>query len=121
MGAQQQAPPPNQFSSAIAGTEALPRQLPDGWEMKKSRSTGKVYYVNEKLGVSQFEPPQGSTVKAETKKKTKVATRKPDAPQAIATDKAAVFGVVRAGTANKGRFAKWNRCNALVHAEDEEE
>merc|ERR1712039_650502 len=88
---QQAAPDPN---SSIPGREALSRQLPDGWEMKKSRSTGKVYYVNEKLGVSQFEPPQGSTVKAETKKKTKVATKSKDAPGAIATDKNGVMGLV---------------------------
>lgn len=44
--------------------QALPRQLPEGWEVKQSRSTGKVYYVNEKLGKTQWEPPAGSSAKA---------------------------------------------------------
>jgi len=30
-----------------------------GWEMRTSRSTGQVYYVNKQLGLSQFEPPPG--------------------------------------------------------------
>lgn len=108
-------------NASAPGREGLSRQLPEGWEMKKSRSTGKVYYINEKLGTSQFEPPQGSTVKVEAKKKQKTVSRKTDAPQAIATDKAAVFGVVRAGSASKGRWAKWNKCNEIVHAEDPED
>ncbi|CAE7825406.1 Kpna7, partial [Symbiodinium sp. KB8] len=67
---------PTQVTGPAAVTQALQRQLPDGWEMRKSRSTGKTYYVNEKLGKSQFEPPAGSTIdkKADPKKK-KAATR----------------------------------------------
>jgi len=53
---------PTQVTGPAAVTQALQRQLPDGWEMRKSRSTGKIYYVNEKLGKSQFEPPAGSTI-----------------------------------------------------------
>lgn len=109
-------------AGAVSGREALTRQLPEGWEMKKSRTTGKTYYVNEKLGTSQFEPPHGSTVKAEsTKKKHKSQIPKTDAPSAIKGDKNGVLGLVRASSARTGRFAKWNRCNEMVHAEDEPE
>merc|ERR1712190_525629 len=34
-----------------------PCQLPPGWEMKTSRTTGKIYYANEKFKISQFERP----------------------------------------------------------------
>eukprot|EP00933_Yihiella_yeosuensis_P030790 TRINITY_DN24362_c0_g1_i3.p1 TRINITY_DN24362_c0_g1~~TRINITY_DN24362_c0_g1_i3.p1 ORF type:complete len:265 (+),score=88.76 TRINITY_DN24362_c0_g1_i3:73-795(+) len=37
--------------------EANP-ELPKGWEMRKSKSTGKRYFVNEKLGKTQWTPPE---------------------------------------------------------------
>lgn len=45
--------------------DALPEvSLPVGWEAKVSRSTGRVYYVNRKLGKSQFERPTLASLKA---------------------------------------------------------
>ena len=44
------ATPRQAQAQGVVGTEALPRQLPEGWEMRRSKSTSKVYYVNEKLG-----------------------------------------------------------------------
>lgn len=45
--------------------DALPEvSLPPGWEAKVSRSTGRVYYVNRKLGKSQFERPTIASLKA---------------------------------------------------------
>merc|ERR1712118_160924 len=35
-------------------------QLPPGWEVKKSRSTGQIYYANEVLQTAQFEFPPGT-------------------------------------------------------------
>lgn len=103
--------------SSIQGHEALPRQLPEGWEMKKSRTTGKVYYVNEKLGKSQFEPPMGSTVKAAPqKKKQKTSTRSKDVPDAQVTSMNGVMGVVRATDQNAARWQKWQKCSRIVNA-----
>lgn len=46
--------------------DALPEvSLPVGWEAKVSRSTGRVYYVNRKLGKSQFERPTLASLKAQ--------------------------------------------------------
>ena len=46
--------------------DALPEvSLPVGWEAKVSRSTGRVYYVNRKLGKSQFERPTIASLKAQ--------------------------------------------------------
>ncbi|GLE06274.1 hypothetical protein PINS_up015521 [Pythium insidiosum] len=46
--------------------DALPEvSLPPGWEAKVSRSTGRVYYVNRKLGKSQFERPTIASLKAQ--------------------------------------------------------
>ncbi|RLN50551.1 hypothetical protein BBJ28_00025055, partial [Nothophytophthora sp. Chile5] len=46
--------------------DALPEvPLPVGWEAKVSRSTGRVYYVNRKLGKSQFERPTLASLKAQ--------------------------------------------------------
>lgn len=117
------APAVNQLSasssapSSIQGHQALPRQLPEGWEMKKSRTTGKVYYVNEKLGKSQFEPPMGSTVKAvPQKKKQKASTRPKDLPDAQVTSMNGVMGVVRATDQNTARWQKWQKCSRIVNA-----
>ncbi|RLN92883.1 hypothetical protein BBJ28_00010076, partial [Nothophytophthora sp. Chile5] len=53
--------------------DALPEvPLPVGWEAKVSRSTGRVYYVNRKLGKSQFERPTLASLKAQ-----KLARQKP--------------------------------------------
>lgn len=49
-------------TAAAERAQALPNQLPDGWEMKHSRSSGKVYYVNEKLNKTQWDPPAGFKV-----------------------------------------------------------
>eukprot|EP00931_Biecheleriopsis_adriatica_P084132 TRINITY_DN5785_c0_g1_i2.p1 TRINITY_DN5785_c0_g1~~TRINITY_DN5785_c0_g1_i2.p1 ORF type:complete len:576 (+),score=133.39 TRINITY_DN5785_c0_g1_i2:48-1730(+) len=40
-----------------ARRDALSVPLPEGWEAKQSNSTGKIYYVNEKLGKTQWTPP----------------------------------------------------------------
>merc|ERR1712039_1040335 len=106
--------------ASVSGREGLERQLPEGWEMKRSRTTGRIYYVNEKLGTSQFDPPHGSTVKAEARKE-KVVKKVKDGPTATHTDKNGVMGAIRASTARTGRWAKWNRCNDIIHKEDEEE
>lgn len=37
-------------------------RLPDGWEKKISSTTGKVYYVNKRLGETQWKPPAGSII-----------------------------------------------------------
>eukprot|EP00927_Polykrikos_kofoidii_P049769 TRINITY_DN43782_c0_g1_i1.p1 TRINITY_DN43782_c0_g1~~TRINITY_DN43782_c0_g1_i1.p1 ORF type:complete len:362 (-),score=50.61 TRINITY_DN43782_c0_g1_i1:129-1214(-) len=96
--------------------QALPRQLPEGWEMRKSRSTGKVYYVNEKLGKSQFDLPAGSTLKVEAKKKQKLSLRAKDGPVAHATDKNGVAGIVRATEQKLGRWQKWQKTSRLINA-----
>lgn len=108
-------------ASSSQGQEALPRQLPEGWEMKKSRSTGKVYYINEKLGKSQFDPPQGSTVKAVSpqKKKQKSVHRPKDVAGATMTSMNGVTGVVRAKDQNANRWAKWQKCSQVVNTEPE--
>lgn len=104
--------------AAGGAVEGLKRNLPEGWEMKKSRSSGKVYYVNEKAGLSQFDPPAGSTVKAEQKKKQRAATHSTNLPDAQTTDKVGMMGVIRGKDKNLGRFQKWQRCSRSL---DEEE
>lgn len=106
--------------SAVQGQEALPRQLPEGWEMKKSRTTGKVYYVNEKLGKSQFEPPAGSSIKATSQKKQKQTLRPKDVPDAQQGDRNGVVGVVRATDHKKARWQKWQNCSRIVNQESPE-
>uniref|UniRef100_M4BMB8 Myosin motor domain-containing protein n=1 Tax=Hyaloperonospora arabidopsidis (strain Emoy2) TaxID=559515 RepID=M4BMB8_HYAAE len=55
--------------------DALPEvSLPVGWEAKVSRSTGRVYYVNRKLGKSQFERPTLASVKAQKLARQKSAS-----------------------------------------------
>lgn len=110
------------FASSSQGQEALPRQLPEGWEMKKSRSTGKVYYINEKIGKSQFDPPQGSTVKATSpqKKKQKASNRPKDIAGATMTSMNGVTGVVRAKDQNANRWAKWQKCSQVVNTQSPE-
>lgn len=112
---------PAQTVAVTNGAPGLPR-LPDGWEMKKSRSTGKTYYVNEKLGLSQFDPPPGSGVKDDAKKKKqKVSTKSKDIPDAQITDRAGVLGVVRASEQKMGRWQKWQKCSAILNAPDPDE
>jgi len=116
----QQAAPAQ--ASVVAAAAALPRQLPEGWEMKRSRTTGRVYYVNEKLGTSQFDPPAGSTVKAEPAKKkiSKASSRAKDGPDAQVTDQNGVKGLVRATDAKTGRWQKWQKCNRILNAPEPE-
>ena len=102
-------------------TQGLQRQLPPGWEMRKSRSTGKVYYVNEKLGKSQFEPPAGSTVDKQVDKKKKATTRSKDIPDAQFTDRGGMLGLMRATEQKKGRWAKWQKCNEILNEPDPED
>jgi len=47
-------------TSASIAKDALQRDLPKGWEMRKSRSTGKVYYVNLTTKESTFDRPSGA-------------------------------------------------------------
>jgi len=101
--------------------EALPRQLPEGWEMKRSRTTNRIYYVNEKLGVSQFDPPAGSTLKTEVKKKQKSSKRMKDIPDAQLTDKNGVMGLIRAGEKRLGRWNKWQQCSQILNAPEPDE
>jgi len=113
---------PTQVTGPAAVTQALQRQLPDGWEMRKSRSTGKIYYVNEKLGKSQFEPPAGSTIdKKVDPKKKKAATRSKEIPDAQFSDRGGMMGMMRATEQKKGRWAKWQKCNELLNEPDPEE
>lgn len=112
-------------ASSQAATAAKPAKvevkgLPDGWEKKVSRSTGKTYYVNEKLGKSQFEPPGVPAGIKETPKKAKVSTRPKDAPEAQFTDKNGVMGLIRASDKKLGRWQKWQKCNAILNAEEAE-
>eukprot|EP00747_Dinoflagellata_sp_TGD_P165414 gnl/TRDRNA2_/TRDRNA2_186647_c0_seq1.p1 gnl/TRDRNA2_/TRDRNA2_186647_c0~~gnl/TRDRNA2_/TRDRNA2_186647_c0_seq1.p1 ORF type:complete len:376 (-),score=76.21 gnl/TRDRNA2_/TRDRNA2_186647_c0_seq1:89-1216(-) len=101
--------------------QALQRQLPEGWEMKQSRSTGRVYYVNEKLGKSQFEPPAGSSVKADsTKKKKSASLRSKDIPDAQTSDMNGVVGMMRANEQKVGKWQKWQRTCREIHREDDE-
>jgi len=106
--------------NGIQGKEALQRQLPEGWEIKISKSTGKVYYVNEKLGKTQWEPPAGSSVKAAPQKKQKVSKRTKDNPDAQATDRNGVMGLVRATEAKTARWQKWNRASRVINEESPE-
>ncbi|CAK9079578.1 unnamed protein product [Durusdinium trenchii] len=115
---------PSQPAQITGGgvTQGLQRQLPPGWEMRKSRSTGKVYYVNEKLGKSQFDPPAGSTIdKQAEKKKKKVTARSKDIPDAQFTDRGGMLGLMRANEQKKGRWAKWQKCNEILNEPDPEE
>lgn len=107
---------PPQAALASTTAQALPRQLPEGWEMRKSRSTGKVYYVNEKLGKSQFDPPAGSTLKVEQKKKQKMSMRAKDGPDAHVTDKNGLAGMVRAAEQKLGRWQKWQKTSRIINA-----
>lgn len=100
--------------SATAVSEALPRQLPAGWEMRKSRSTGKVYYVNEKLGLSQFDPPAGSTVKAGRQKKQRPSYSKQE-QSATAGDRNGMLGLRRATEKKSGTWAKWQATSAALN------
>jgi len=106
---------------AVHGMEALPRQLPEGWEMKKSRTTGRVYYVNEKLGKSQFDPPAGSTLKATAHKKQRASLRSKETVDAQATDKAGLMGLVRAQDVRANKWQKWQRNSAIINAPDPDE
>lgn len=99
--------------------QGLSRNLPEGWEMKKSRSTGKTYYINEKMGKSQFEPPEGSSVKADPKVKKQRLTHSKNLPDAQKTDKIGMMGVIRGSDKQAGRWAKWAQCSRSL--EDEEE
>merc|ERR1712113_708651 len=100
-------------TSAVQGQQGLSRQLPEGWEIRKSRSTGKVYYVNEKLGKSQFDPPAGSSVKATPKDKKQKATIRAKDPAADAqlASMNGVMGSVRAKDKNVARWQKWQKCS----------
>merc|ERR1711920_696299 len=102
---EQHNPPIGPAPAPTLGKDALERKLPEGWTMRKSRSTGKVYYVNEKLGKSQFDPPIGSTVKVKVKKKQRAITHTKDLPDARLTDKNGMMGVIRASEQRKGRWA----------------
>lgn len=119
------APAPAVAPAAAPGigppvTEALPKQqLAPGWEMKKSRTTGKIYYVNEKLGTSQFEPPVSASSKA--KKESRSVIRPKDAPDAQNTDKNGLMGLVRATDKKLGRWQKWQKCNAILNEPDPDE
>lgn len=116
------APASRASSSTATAREALTRQLPEGWEMKRSRTTGRVYYVNEKLGKSQFDPPAGSTIKTETrKKKQRTSTRPKDGLDARLTDQNGVTGLVRAKEAKAGRWAKWQKVSTMLNEPDSEE
>lgn len=116
--------PPASAQTQITGQsviQGLQRQLPAGWEMRKSRSTGKVYYVNEKLGKSQFEPPAGSTVDKQVDKKKKASTKSKDVPDAQFTDRGGMLGLMRANEQKKGRWAKWQKCNEILNEPDPED
>jgi len=102
-------------------TEALPRRLPEGWEMKRSRTSGRIYFVNESLGKSQFEPPAGATMAATTSKKKKTSSRVKDCPDAQVTDKNGVMGLIRASEKKTGRWAKWQMCSRALQDEDEDD
>lgn len=105
-----------------AATQALPRQLPEGWEMKRSRTTGKIYYVNEKLGKSQFDPPPGAVMKATERRKEKVVQRPTkDIPDAQLTDRNGLIGLVRATDKKLGRWQKWQKCNQILNEPDPDE
>jgi len=101
--------------------QGFQRQLPDGWEVRKSRSTGKTYYVNEKLGKSQFEPPAGSTIDKTADKKKKAPARSKDVPEAAKSDRGGMMGLMRANEQKKGRWAKWQKCNEILNEPDPEE
>eukprot|EP00933_Yihiella_yeosuensis_P070095 TRINITY_DN7758_c0_g2_i1.p1 TRINITY_DN7758_c0_g2~~TRINITY_DN7758_c0_g2_i1.p1 ORF type:complete len:381 (-),score=101.54 TRINITY_DN7758_c0_g2_i1:116-1258(-) len=119
------AQPQQAVVAGIAGTQALQRQLPPGWEMKKSRSTGKTYYVNEQLGLSQFEPPAGSSADLPKdqakKKKQKVSTKSKEIPEAQFTDKGGMLGLMRGKEQKLGRWQKWQKCNAILNEPEPEE
>jgi len=90
--------------------------------MKKSRSTGKTYYINEKLGKSQFEPPAGSTIKEQpAAKKQRLPTHSRDLPDAQRTDKNGMMGVIRGQDKKVGRWAKWQQCADLLQQDEPEE
>lgn len=86
--------------------------------MKKSRSSGRVYYINEKLGKSQFDPPAGSTVKVEVRKKNRAATHSKELPDAQVTDKIGMMGVIRAKDQKLGRWQKWQKCSRILNEPD---
>lgn len=88
--------------------------------MRKSRSTGKTYYVNEKLGKSQFDPPAGSTIRAEpAKKKHKVATHSRELPSAHTSDKVGMMGVIRGQDKKLGRWQKWQQCSRILQDDED--
>jgi len=49
-------PPPSE-TEASPETEAPPEDVPDGWQAKLSKSTGKWYYVHLKTQQAQWSPP----------------------------------------------------------------
>jgi len=102
------------------GREGLERLLPAGWEMRKSKSTGKVYYVNEKEGKTQWEPPAGSSLSAPADtKKRKQSTKATPGLEAHATSMNGVSGLVRATQQTTGKWQKWQKTSQLLNAEDE--
>lgn len=57
-----------------------PSTLPDGWKARISRTTGKTYYANKRLGKSQWERPPPPTINNATSKSPKPKGRgRPDA------------------------------------------
>lgn len=49
------------YSAMLKSANLSCDDLPDGWEKKTSKSTGKMYYVNEKLGKTQWKSPKLAT------------------------------------------------------------
>lgn len=113
-----QVTPRQAQAQGVVGTEALPRQLPEGWEMRRSKSTSKVYYVNEKLGKTQWEPPAGSSLKAAPSAKRRKTSRGQDAPDAQATSMNGIVGLVRATEQKTSKWQKWQQCAKVIDEDD---
>lgn len=106
--------------SGLQATEALPRQLPEGWEMRRSRTKNAVYYVNEKLGKTQWEPPEGSSLKPSMQSKKKGSVRLKESPaEAAVSSMNGVMGLVRAADQRTSKWQRWQHASAMLNTDDD--
>lgn len=105
-------------SIAHSTMRTIPRQLPEGWEKRRSRTTDRVYYVNEKLNKTQWDPPAGSNLPVVPQKKQKVQKTRHQ-PNAQTTSLNGVVGLVHAEEANTKRWKRWQQNSKAIHSDED--